>query len=175
MEPDLDDVCFVLGRLSIKNLKFFLESLDSYCDEHNLTIQGFDERKIADMDHLLFAIHRAKESFSNNTNVAKNPGLEILRFASGQRQIDKAFSIGLSAGDNKCIFAIFGDLRNPEPVKSMFIEEFQLRKTTPTPLEEKKPYLMSQFGITKEELAAVGDDKLKDLVMERIALVDGTR
>ncbi|MDV0446917.1 hypothetical protein MsAg5_07810 [Methanosarcinaceae archaeon Ag5] len=175
MEPDLDDVCFVLGRMSIKNLPFFLESLGSYCEDHTLTIQGFDERKVADIDHLLFAIHRTKESFSNHTNAAKNPGLEMMRFASGQRQIDKAYSMGLATGDNKCIFAIFGDLRNPEPVKSLFVDEFQLRRTTPTTLQEKKPYLMSQFGITNEELGVGGDDKLKDLVMERVALVDVTR
>ncbi|WNY27516.1 KEOPS complex subunit Cgi121 [Methanolapillus ohkumae] len=175
MEPDLDDVCFVLGRLSIKNLKSFLDTLNSYCQEFNLTIQGFDERKIMDMDHLLFAIHRAKESFANHTNVAKDPGLEIMRFASGQRQIDKSFSMGLSVGDNKYVFAIFGDLSEPDIVKSMFVDEFQLRRTTLSPLSEKKAYLMAQFGITNEELKAVGEDKLKDLIMERVALVDITR
>ena len=34
----------------------------------------------------------------------------------------------------------------------------------------KKEKLMSAFNITQEEIAAVGEDKIPDLVLERVAL-----
>jgi KEOPS complex subunit Cgi121 len=36
----------------------------------------------------------------------------------------------------------------------------------------KREQLMKIFGITNEELEAVGEEKLPELVLERVALVD---
>lgn len=171
-----DEILIVSGRLFIDDLSAFLQILNNFSAKHDVKIQGFDARKIIDNDHLLFSIHRSRQSFSNNANEAKDIGLEVLRFSSGQRKIDKSFSMGLIQGENSSIFVFFGEtaesLQNAE---KLFKTEFGLSCAPELSLDEKKPFLIKQFEITDAELEAAGENRLKDLVMERVALVDVTR
>ncbi|MCL2549563.1 MAG: KEOPS complex subunit Cgi121 [Methanimicrococcus sp.] len=169
-------VSIVSGVISIPDLPAFLKSLNDFSAEYGVKIQSFDARKIADADHLMFAVHRASEAFLAGTNQAKDIGLESMRFSSGQKQIDKSFSMGLVQGENRGLFVFFG--ASDEQLKSAqnaFTGVFCLKKDVPFSPDEKKPFLMKQFGITDEELNAIGADKLKELVMERVALVDIVR
>jgi len=169
-------VSIVFGSISIPDLPAFLKSLNVFSGEFGVKIQGFDARKIADADHLMFAVHRASQAFAAGTNQAKDIGLESMRFSSGQKQIDKSFSMGLIQGENRGLFVFFG--ASDEQLKSAqnaFLDVFSLKEDVPLSLDEKKPFLMKQFGITDEELNVVGADKLKELVMERVALVDIVR
>ncbi|WNY24081.1 hypothetical protein MmiHf6_14080 [Methanimicrococcus hongohii] len=162
--------------ISIDDLPSFLQSVNVFSEKHNIKIQGFDARKIIDEDHLFFSIHRARDSFSKGENEAKDIGLEALRFSSGQRKIDKAFSMGLIQGENRSIFVFFGESEAQlKEAENAFKAEFELSEIPDLSIDEKKPFLMKQFEITDEELETVGENNLKDLVMERVALVDVTR
>ncbi|MDL2261328.1 KEOPS complex subunit Cgi121 [Methanimicrococcus sp. OttesenSCG-928-J09] len=169
-------VQIVSGSVTISDLPAFLQSLNDFSSKYNIKIQGFDTRKIIDTDHLLFSIYRARFAFENHVNQAKDISLETLRFSSGQRKIDKSFSMGLIQGENRSIFVLFGDSKELlENAENAFKLEFSLKESADLTIEEKKPFLMKQFGITDEELSAAGDNRLKDLIMERVALVDVTR
>ncbi len=171
-----DEILIVSGRLFIADLSLFLQSLNRFSAEHKVKIQGFDARKIADIDHLLFSVYRARQSFSTGTNEAKDIGLEVLRFSSGQRKIDKSFSMGLIQGENRSIFVFFGETEEClETAENAFKAQFGISETTEIPMSEKKPFLMKQFEITDTELKTAGESRLKDLVMERVALVDVAR
>ena len=167
---------FISGKLHISDLSSFLKSLHTFSEKHKVQIQGFDARKIVDDDHLLFSIDRAEDAFSKGVNESKDLCLEVLRFSSGQRKIDKSFSMGLYEGVNDSIFVFFGaSAQQLENAQKEFYGVFGLTESTPLSLLEKKPFLMAQFNITANELAAVGENRLKDLVMERVALTDVIR
>ncbi|MCL2142003.1 MAG: KEOPS complex subunit Cgi121 [Methanimicrococcus sp.] len=167
---------FVSGKLHVSDLSSFLTSLHDFSKKHSVKIQGFDARKIVDDDHLLFSIYRAEDAFSKGINEAKDIGLEVLRFSSGQRKIDKAFSMGLYEGENDSIFIFFGESdKQLKKIQKEFCSVFGLKESISLSLHEKKPFLMAQFNITESELDAVGENCLKDLVMERIALTGVTR
>jgi KEOPS complex subunit Cgi121 len=167
---------FISGKVHVSDLSAFLKALHDFSEKHAVKIQGFDARKIVDEDHLLFSIYRAEDAFFRRANGAKDIGLEVLRFSSGQRKIDKAFSMGLYEGENHSIFIFFGESGKPlENIQNEFYSVFGLKESIPLALHEKKPFLMAQFNISESELNAVGENRLKDLVMERIALTDVTR
>jgi len=169
-------VSIVSGVISIPDLPAFLKSLNDFSAEYGVKIQSFDARKIVDADHIMFAVHRASVAFAAGTNQAKEIGLESMRFSSGQKQIDKSFSMGLIQGENRGLFVFFGASdEQSKSAQNAFCGVFSLKEDVPFSLDEKKPFLMKQFGITDEELNVVGDDKLKELVMERVALVDVVR
>ena len=171
-----NSVLCVSGLITVTDLPSFLQSVNAFSAKHNVKIQSFDARKIIDCDHLFFSIHRARESFSNGTNEAKDIGLEVLRFSSGQRKIDKAFSMGLIQGENRSIFVFFGESEEQlQNAKNAFKAEFELSEIPDLTIDEKKPFLMKQFDITDIELETAGENRLKDLIMERVALVDVTR
>ena len=173
---NFNHVKIVSGTVFIENLPAFFKSLNDFSKTHNIKIQGIDARKIIDEDHLRFSIHRAQEAFSSGENEAKDIGLEVMRFASGQKQIDKSFSMGLFEGKNTCYFVFFGESdEHLKKVQNAFKSVFGTNDCEPISSAEKKPVLMKQFDISKTELEAVGEHKLKDLIMERVALVDLVR
>lgn len=176
LSMDFRCVRFVSGVLTISDLPAFLKSLNDFSAGYNVQIQGFDARKIADDDHLMFAVHRAREAFAAGTNQAKDIGLEVMRFASGQKQIDKCFSMGLIRGENRCLFIFIGESDEQlTAAQNAFADVFGLKNDAPLSLEEKRLFLVKQFGITDKESEAVGSARLKDLVMERVSLVDIVR
>lgn len=173
---DFNGIGIVSGKFFIQDLPAFLQSVNAFSVKRNIRIQGFDARKIIDEDHLLFSIHRARQSFLNGSNEAKDIGLEVLRFSSGQRKIDKSFSMGLIPGENRSVFVFFGETEDGlQAAENAFKAEFGLSELAGIPMREKKPFLMKQFEITDAELKTAGGSRLKELVMERVALVDVTR
>jgi Uncharacterized conserved protein len=171
-----DKIKIISGSVFIENLPAFLKSLNDFSKTHTIKIQGFDARKIIDEDHLRLSIHRAQEAFSSGTNEAKDLGLEVMRFSSGQKQIDKSFSMGLFEGKNHSLFVFFGETdEHLQNAQNEFEGVFEMISYEPISLDEKKPFLMKQFDISEAELKAVGEHKFKDLVMERVALVDIVR
>ena len=56
---------------------------------------------IAGEKHLHFAVGKALRALAAGTNIRKDPGIEIMSYAAGERQIERSFSIGLQEGENK--------------------------------------------------------------------------
>jgi KEOPS complex subunit Cgi121 len=65
----------------------------------NTTVQFFDAQCIATWKHLYFAVLDALLGFKNNLNISRSLGVEIMLYASAQRQIRKAIDlIGVKPG-----------------------------------------------------------------------------
>jgi KEOPS complex subunit Cgi121 len=153
------------GKVSIDNVEAFLQMLNKISIEKNLTLQALDADKIAGEEHIRFAVEKAINSFRTGTAIANNLSKEIMLYAAGTRQINRAVKLGIHKGENNIVLVAVGDAElsgfdemRPEPVLAYD--------------RSKKETLMKAFGITNEELEAVGEEKLPELVMERVALVD---
>lgn len=162
----------ISGTVFIENLNSFLKILNEISIKHNVKIQGMDANKIAGEMHIQFAIDKACLSMKMGKNIAKDMGIEIMRYASGKRQIMDAFSIGLYEGKNDVIFIIFGNEINKitntiDEIKTIIYEKPLLDYTY-----SKKNKIMEQFNITDCEIKAVGIEKIALLVIERVALAD---
>jgi len=153
------------GVVSIDNVEEFLQKLKTISLEKKLTLQALDADKISGEEHIRFAVEKAINSFRTGTNIAKALSKEIMLYAAGTRQISRAVGLGIHKGKNNIVLVAVGeeDLSGfneirPEPVLAYSAS--------------KKEALMKAFGITNEELEAVGDEKIPELVLERVALVD---
>ena len=165
------DTSIVSGLVHIEDLREFLKTLNNISSANNVTIQALDADKIAGERHVLFAVKKATDSMEANTNVANDLGVEIMRYAAGERQIEKAFSMGLHDGENRVVFALVGEEQSISSASTALldiIDEKPLIDYSPS----KRESIISQFNITKSEIGAVGEDKIPDLVIERVALVD---
>ena len=86
----------VLGYKEVKilSVKNFLNKVRK--KTNNIPLQIFDANCIAGEKHVLFATLNALNAFKQKRNVSKSIEVEILIYASGQRQIAKAIEmIGL--------------------------------------------------------------------------------
>ncbi|HEY9207344.1 MAG TPA: KEOPS complex subunit Cgi121 [Candidatus Methanoperedens sp.] len=157
---------FLEGTVFIDNVEDFLHKLKKMSKEKNLTIQALDADKLAGEEHVRFAVEKAMNSFKSGTNIASDLAKEIMLYAAGTRQISRAMKLGIHRGENNIVLVAVGEA----PDLSEFIE------ITPGHVlqydESKKEAMMEVFNITKEEIAATGEDKIPELVLERVALVD---
>ena len=110
---------------------------------------------MAGPDHIRSAVRHAERSFASGKPVARTLAMEILLYASGQRQCSLAPKFGLHTGENLLFTVING------------IVSFTMHGVTAS-----RATLMEEFGITEDEIAVVGEDRMNELVIERVALMD---
>jgi len=154
------------GTIFIEDIEIFLMKIKEIRKEKDIVILALDADKLAGKTHLMFAIEKAMNSFKTGRNIANDLGKEIMLYAAGTRQINRAMKIGVHNGKNNIVLVAIGEEIDP----SVFDE------ITPKDILQyegsKNRALMEIFNITDEEIEAVGVDKIPELVLERVALVD---
>lgn len=154
------------GTVFIDNVEDFLRKLKRISEERKITIQALDADKLAGERHIRFAVEKALNSFRTGTNIANDLAKEIMIYASGTRQISKAMKFGVHKGENNIVLVAVGegpDLSGFSEIMPKHVLEYN---------ESKKEATMRAFNITKEEIEAAGEEKIPELVLERVALVD---
>lgn len=171
MQREIQVVC---GNVNIPDLSGFLKSVGSIASENDVIIQGLNADLIAGERHLHFAVGKALRATAAGRNIANDPGIEIMRYASGERQIERSFSIGLRKGENNAVFVLLGKMDNLvlalSALKKLIIEKPCSELLAYS--DSKRQGILSVFGITDAEIEASGEEHIPELVIERVALAD---
>jgi len=154
------------GKITVEKKETALEEINDIAEKNNSTIVLIDAKVIAGKKHVESALLHAKRSFKEGTQIARTLAMEILVYTSGQRQCSLASKIGLHTGENIVYIIIEGG--NEVNAEKELTEKIQVIQQ-PTP---DIPTLMKQFDITKEELDVVGKERIEELVIERVAMID---
>jgi KEOPS complex subunit Cgi121 len=165
----------LFGKPLVKDSKELISAVRALQSRTGCVIQIFDADKVASERHLIFAIEKALAAFSEERNIAKDLGVEILRYASGERQIERALSMGVSGSTKRVALAIIRpefaeELAWPDsPELSRLIEVDGMGASF------KLDALRETFNISEDEIRAADETRIPDLVIERVALVDTIR
>jgi KEOPS complex subunit Cgi121 len=145
-------------------------------------LQFFDSKKIAGWEHIYFAALNALEAFQSKNNISKSLSMELLLYASTERQIKDAIQkIGIKPNGKEVTIAIIIDEKNInenliEKLLSMFdgkVDETLLEEWS----KDKEKILKDTFRISNLELNAIRrkgiDTKeiIKKLIIERMAIL----
>ncbi|PGF15931.1 KEOPS complex component [Natrinema sp. CBA1119] len=159
-------------RLAIDDLDSFVTEIGAIGDRHGVTIQAFDSQYIADRPHLERAVELADRAIERGENVARDRAVEILLYAAGRRQIDRALEMGVGEGDNRAVVLVDGDAVDAEADALEALEELNaFVEREPTLESRDEETLCEFFGITDAERGAT-DAPLSALVGERVALLE---
>jgi len=168
----------ILGTYgTIKNVDLFVQQLLAFSKEEDLVIQACDARVIYGKDHLFSATTHAKRAFQQGTNATNSLALEILLYAAGERQIQKAIKkIGVKKGKQQIAFILTDSLnrkRNGNLDRGVI---HRLLKTFHLTIDEKAlkgdRNTLKRFGISDKELSTIPEEKYGELILEKVALVD---
>ncbi|MFB6138895.1 MAG: KEOPS complex subunit Cgi121 [Halosimplex sp.] len=170
---------FAEGVATVADLDGFVARLGEIGAEHGATVQAFDARYVVDRRHPERAVELADRAIERGENVARERAVEILLYAAGTRQIDRALELGVSEGE--CPAVVLVDA--PEGVADPTAAERGAVAAVRTldgpgrldPVETLGEYdaelVREFFDVGDAELAAV-DGTLADVVRERVALLD---
>lgn len=178
-EFDVRGVIVGFRNPMIKNLEKMVKTVRKEAGP-NVEIQFFDAQLVATWQHLYFAVLDALTAFANKDNIAKNLAVEIMLYASAQRQIRKATElVGISRASSRIAVVIIGT--TARIVQSALAEILKhidgQRDDTVLELSlEKVPIIQKAFGISEIELETTMktdslNSTLTDLVIERMALL----
>jgi KEOPS complex subunit Cgi121 len=173
----------IAGNVTIASVDEFLATLQRLAREYAVTIQAMNAELVAGEAHLRAAVEKAIRAFEKQRHLTADLGLEILLYAAGKRQIERALAMGVAAGERKVAIALVivdtAGARDLEPVAAAVKQRLGLEAEPREAFElaierdeHKREKLQRFFGITEEELNAVGAEKLHLLVLERVALLD---
>jgi KEOPS complex subunit Cgi121 len=155
----------VEGTATIDDVDAFVELLRDIGEEHESAVQAFDGRYIVGRQHVERAVEHAQRARERGEEIAREESVEILLYAAGRRQINRAFEIGVSAGECPVVGVIVG---GDEAAAAESVAERLAPAETLEPYE-KEP-VCEFFGVSEDERAAT-DASLADLVCERVALL----
>jgi KEOPS complex subunit Cgi121 len=143
-------------------------------------VQFFDAELVATWQHLYFAVLNAMLAFENGRNISKSMAMEVLLYASAQRQIRKALQlIGVKCDSANVAIVIIGETADSVKKVLSAISKRIDAEPDETVLEvskEKLRGIREAFGITERELETVMEKRdvkqaLVNLVIERMALL----
>ncbi len=147
-----------------------LAVLEQIADSTGATIQAFDARYVVGPGHLEHAVQLADRAIEHDRAIADDRGVEILLYAAGRRQINRAMRMGLKGEDHAVVIVIDGGdhVAASQEVAALF------RELTPFDgsLADEE-YICDFFNIPDRERSTGA--RLADLVIERVTLltIDG--
>ncbi|WP_435177517.1 KEOPS complex subunit Cgi121 [Halorussus sp. AFM4] len=180
----------VHGRTDVEDLDAFLDELGAIGEEFGCAVQAFDADYVVGREHLRAAVERADRAFDRGENVARDRAVEILLYAAGRRQINRALRMGVSEGEADVVVVVHSPAGDPEAERDAAEQVRGLLGSGAAPEGSASPpsdagvdpdplaadridreAVLAFFNVSEAELAAT-DATLADLVRERVALLD---
>jgi tRNA threonylcarbamoyladenosine modification (KEOPS) complex Cgi121 subunit len=166
------------GNVKIEDAEEFLKTIRK--EKQTACVQFFNAELVATWQHLYFAALNALVAFRNKRNISKNVAMEVMLYASAQRQIRKAIALIGVKRDSVNVAAVIID-ENPDLVKTALRMVSRRIGVEPdeTVLElsrGKVQSILRAFDVSERELETVMkknslEQALVNLVVERMALL----
>lgn len=160
------------------DVNFFIKEIRSKI-EPKVVCQLFNANLIATWRHLFFAALNALKAFEGGSNISRSLAIEMLLYASAQRQIQKAMDlIGVTSKSTEIAVLVMGETAEQVESALSLISDLIPGKRDDEVLSlshEKIKALCEAFRISQSEIAAVSgnnlEDVIVDLIIERMALL----
>lgn len=163
----------VEGHVEIEDLDAFLDRLGEVGEEFDCAVQAFDADYVLDEGHLRAAVERADRAFERGENVARDRSVEILLYAAGRRQINRALRMGVSEGESDVVVVVHSPDGDEAAEEQAAVAVRDLLEPVDTLSADSidREAVLEFFDVSEAELEAT-DATLADLVRERVALLD---
>jgi KEOPS complex subunit Cgi121 len=170
----------VAGRARIDDVRAFVETLGEIGEDHGYVVQPLDARYVVDRAHLERAVELAERARERGEAIADDPAVEVLLYAAGRRQIDRALEMGVGDGETPAAILVDAggddgddgdDGEEPGAAESAAadaVREFLDEGETLGDYDEDR--LREFYGVGDRELSATTAG-LEALALERVALL----
>ena len=147
-----------------------LVAIRAIAEKYSTHIILFDQDRMAGRRHAKAALDHAARSCREQRMIARTFEMEALLYAAGSRQCTVGREFGIHKGENHCYVCLCPEVPEAWNALSAHLTMTPDHEETISP--EKQARLMDLFSITRAELDVVGEDRLSELVLERVALLE---
>ena len=167
------------GTVTISNVEQFVEQLEKISNDTHIIIQVFNAEIIYGKNHLISATEHALRAHKQQRMTANSLAMEILLYASGERQLKLAIpKMGIKKGQCSVAFVMLENIADIPQARGnifdRFIEDFceTLEIDRDDTILEGSEKTLDAFGITEAEKRTVTKAKYGQLILEKVAFVD---
>ena len=167
------------GKGEVQNSEGFLRNIRRIEGREKIFIQVFDAEMVCGELHLISSLDHAIRAWGRKRRATTSLEMETLLYSSGLRQISEAIKLMGVKEKKKAQVAFmmasipeFGYSRRDLCQKDVdaTLKTFYFKKDSA--LLECNDEKLSRYGLTQEEILAVPPEMKKDLVLEKIAMLD---
>lgn len=158
----------VEGVVDIDDVDGFVADLGDIGAAHSVTVQAFDARYVVDRAHLERAVALAERARERGDTIADDFEVEILLYAAGRRQINRALRMGVSEGQCPVVAVVVGESEADQRAAAADLRERLADAETLGAYDDGR--VRDLFDVSDTELAAT-EGTLADAVRERVALL----
>jgi KEOPS complex subunit Cgi121 len=155
----------VEGTATVEDVDAFVDTLADVERETGATVQAFDARYVVGRDHLERAVELARREREQGDAIAREESVEILLYAAGRRQINRALEMGVSEGECPVVAVVVGG--DEADAAERVAKLLEPAETLGTYDHDR---VCEFFDVTGTELDATDGD-LSNIVCERVALL----
>ncbi|MEE9223817.1 MAG: KEOPS complex subunit Cgi121 [Thermoplasmata archaeon] len=161
MEPQIKG-----ARGSIASVDDALDKVNQFCKERDCEAQMMDAGLVFGTTHILSAFDHAQRAFDEGRNSSRTLATEVLLYASGERQISESIEkMGIKDGTTEFCIILLGEADIGDLVHDLGLKEDDS-------VLEGNTSKLEAFGISQREMDTVPVERVFDLVLERVAMVD---
>jgi len=154
-----------VGDDAYPDINAFVDRLDAVGRDHDVTVQAFDARYVVSRRHLERAVELADRARDRGEAIARDRSVEILLYAAGRRQINRAMEMGIQEGETPAVVLVDG---GDESAAARGVADLLEPAETLGAYDAAR--VRSFFDVGQAELDAT-DGGLEGLVLERVALL----
>ncbi len=165
MAWDIRKVCF-----NVVDVGSFIRTLREIATSCATHIICFNAEKVAGSAHVEAALVHAVRAAQGGTQISHTLEMEALLFAAGSRQCSEAMKFGVHQGVNRIYLCICPSSDAAWSALHPMLHESD-EDWEEIPLK-KQELLIDLFAITPEEIQVAGVERLRALVLERVALLE---
>ncbi len=156
-------------------MDLFFKQILNLSKKYKIVIQVIDADIVYGKNHLISASQHAVRAFGQKKNSTNSLAMEILLYASGERQIQRAIQkVGIKKGNVNIALVFVDEVQENGKVSDTIVGKILevLNLTRDDKVLEGDIDTLRKFGITQQELMTVPKNKHRNLILEKVAMVD---
>ena len=160
---------------NIQDIDLFFKQILSLSKKYKIVIQVINADIVYGKNHLISASQHAVRAFEQKKNSTNSLAMEILLYASGERQIQRAIQkVGIKKGNVNVALVFVDEFQENGKVSDTIVGKIleALNLMREDKVLEGDIDTLRKFGITQQELMTVPKNKHRNLILEKVAMVD---
>ena len=154
----------------IQDVDNFLKQVLNFAQKNNVVIQVFNADMIYGKNHLISAVEHAVRAMKQSTNTTNTLSMEILLYASGERQLKLAIpKMGVKKGKGNLAFVVTNSKISDKLINEI-LKHLDLERDDKVLVGDINT--LKKFGLNDIEIKTVMKAKYGDLILEKVAMVD---
>ena len=163
----------------VSDVEEFVEQILLLSKKYSVVIQVLNADMVFGVSHLISAAEHAIRAMRQKRNSTNSLAMEVLLYASGERQIKLGIQkMGVRSKKNRIAFVVIDQVSDISETKGTIsdndIERMlkELRFVRDDKVLEGDRDTLKNFGFTGKEMKTVVPAKYGQLILERVAMVD---